>query len=116
MDEIALRKALAKLRSFTDNLPKGSTVEEKYVAIYHTLLADIAKETDQDLNYFKIPDKELTIRSTGGETDFETGEFRQWYSEERHCDREIFMMNLNGVLNFLASFVPEPQRRIIGFS
>jgi hypothetical protein len=115
MDEIALRKALATLRSLSDNLPKGSTIEEKYVVMYHSLLADIAKQTGQDLDYFKIPDNELTIRSTGGETNFETGEWIQWYSDERQCDREIFLIKFNGALNFIASFLEQPGKRIIGF-
>lgn len=116
MDEIALRKALATLRSLSDNLPKGSTITEKYVEIYHSLLADIARETGQDLDYFKIPAAELTIRSTGGQTDFETGEFTQWWSEDKQCDRDMFMIKFNGALNFIASLLEAPGKRIIGFS
>ena len=116
MDEIALRKALATLRSLNDNLPKSSEIEEKYVAMYHSLLADISRETGHDLDYFKVPDNELTIRSHGGETNFETGEFVTWYSKERYCDREIFLIKFNGALNFVASLLEAPGKRIIGFS
>lgn len=114
-DEITLRKALATLRSFADNLPKGHTIQEKYVSLYHSLLTDIARETGHDLDYFRIPASEVTIRSAGGETNFKTGEWIPWYTTHAECDREVFMIKFNGALNFIASFLGDGGKRIIGF-
>jgi hypothetical protein len=116
MDEIALRKALATLRSFSDNLPKGGTIEQKYVTLYHSLLTDVARETGHDLDYFRIPASELTIRTTGGQQNFETGEFETWYADHPECDRDIFMIKFNGALNFIASFLDATGKRVIGFA
>jgi hypothetical protein len=43
MDDNALRKVLAKLRSFNDNLPNSQNIQEKYIVIYHDLLKDLAQ-------------------------------------------------------------------------
>lgn len=114
MDEIALRKALATLRSFNDNLPKGNWIEEKYVAFYHSLLTDIARETGHDLDYFRVPDNEVTIRESGGVGDM-YGNWEQHYTTHRQCDREVFLIKFNGALNFIASFLDDGGKRIIGF-
>lgn len=115
MDDITLRKALATLRSFADNLPKGHTLQEKYVALYHSLLTDIARETGHDLDYFRIPASEVRVRMSGGETDFETGEWKQHYTSQAECDREIFLIKFNGAVNFIASFLDATGKRVIGF-
>jgi hypothetical protein len=114
MDEIALRKALATFRAFVDNLPKGHWIEEKYVALYHALLSDIQAQTHQDLSYFRIPDSELTRRASGGSQN-EYGDFQPWYTSNRQCDRSMFLIKLNGAMNFIASFLADPGKRIIGF-
>lgn len=109
MDEIQLRKALAKLRSFADNLPKRR-IAERYVNMYHSILTDIQTEIGQDLEYFHIPSAEVKKRWTGsvGDQDF--------YTDETFCDVEMFMINLNGALNFIASLLEQPGRRLIGFA
>ena len=115
MDEIALRKALATLRSFADNLPKGHTLEEKYVTLYHSLLTDIARETGRDLDYFRIPTGEVRIRTSGGHTNFDTDEWVQHYTTNAECDREVFLIKFNGAVNFIASFLDATGKRVIGF-
>lgn len=115
MDEITLRKALATLRSFADNLPRGNQLEEKYVALYHSLLTDVAQETGRDLDYFRIPDAEVHKRQSGGKQDIDTGEWEQWYTTHAMCDRDVFLIKFNGALNFIASFLDDGGKRIIGF-
>ncbi len=114
MDEIALRKALATLRSFADNLPRGA-LEEKYVTLYHSLLTDIARETGHDLDYFRIPESEVRVRKAGGQQ-HESGEWEQWYTKHAECDREIFLIKFNGAVNFIASFLDATGKRVIGFA
>lgn len=114
MDDIQLRKALAKLQSFADELPKGD-IEEKYVQIYHSLLADIQKETGQDLAYFRIPTGEVRDQDRGGYTD-DYGEWVSVRSSRNFCDREMFMINLKGAINFINSFAAERGQRSIGFT
>ncbi len=114
MDEIQLRKALSKLQSFVDHFPSGD-IEAKYVDTYHLLLSDIQNETGQDLNYFRIPTDEVRHRNAGGYTD----DYGQWVdvqSDHSMCDREMFMINLHGAINFINSFTREARRRQIGFS
>lgn len=115
MDDNALRKALAMLRSFNDNLPHGD-IEEKYVTMYNDLLSEIGQQTEHDLTYFQVPDSEIhhEIVSTS---------FNEWgqplnsYSTGRHCDRSMVQIKLQGLLNYLSSFLPDsPARRIIGFT
>jgi hypothetical protein len=102
------------LRAFADNIPKGHTIEEKYVAYYHQLLTDVARETGQDLDYFRVPDGELSKRSAGGHGD-EYGNWEEWYTDHRQCDTPVFMIKFNGALNFVASLLEQPGKRIIGF-
>lgn len=113
MDEIALRKALATLRSFGDNTPKGD-IEQKYVNLYHELLDEIHNETSQDLSYFVIPDYEMTYRKEPTGFD-ERGEPIHDHSGARVCENEMFLIKFNGALNFIASFLSEPGKRLIGF-
>jgi hypothetical protein len=113
-DEI-LRKALAMLRSIADELPKGD-IEERYVSLYHKTLTDIEGQTDHQLDYFRIPDAELKHRVTStGRGPRGTGPPENTYSTARYCDREMFLIKLNGALHYLTSFLTEPQKRIIGF-
>lgn len=114
MDEIRLRKASAKLQSFVDNLPEGD-IEEKYVSMYHSLLYDIQTETGQDLTYFGIPADQVTRSDTSGYTD-DDGDWVDVQSENAECDREFFMINLRGAINFVNSLFQERGPRTIGFS
>lgn len=79
MDEIHLRKALAKLRPFADNFQEGP-IEQSYVNLYHSLLNDIRNETGHDFEYFIIHNYEMNRPDSG----------------VQNCDRELFMINLIG--------------------
>jgi hypothetical protein len=114
MDEIALRKALVTLQPFAANLPKGVHIEKKFVDIYHSLLTDVARETGHNMDYFRIPDAEVTIREAGGVRDLHEG-WEQHYTEHPMCDRAIFMIKLDGAMRFIASLLEDPGKRIIGF-
>ena len=116
MDEIALQKALATLKGFIDNLPRGAWIAEKYVTLYHSLLTDIARETGQSLDYFRVPASEVKIRQSGGRQDFETDTFYPNYTSEAQCDRSIFLIKLEGATNFIASLLSDRGKRIIGFA
>jgi hypothetical protein len=100
MDEIALRKALATLRSFADNLPKGD-IEQKYVNLYHGLLDEIHNETGQDLSYFVVPDFDMNYRREPTGFD-ETGEPIHDHSGARVCENEMFSIKYNGAMNTTA--------------
>ncbi len=117
MDEILLRKALATLKSFADNFPKSEIIEEKYIEYYHQLLDDIARETGHDLDYFRIPDGELYERNLEAGTHGGVDEiWEPVYSEHRMCDRDVLLIKLRGSLNFMASFLDAPAKRIIGYT
>jgi hypothetical protein len=114
MDDTTLRKALAMLRSFGDNLPDGH-IEEKYIVVYHGLLKDLAQETGHDFTYFQVPDSELHHRVLG--VSGRIGYAEPIHSQIRYCDRPMLVMKLQGVLNFLGSFLSDsPAKRIIGFT
>src|SRR6476661_10812833 len=99
MDEILLKKQLAKLRAFADNLPKGR-VEEKYVTIYHELLSGIGQQIGHDFGEFYIPSGELRHHNAGGYTD-DFGRFVTKQSSHAYCDAEMFQIHMNGALNFI---------------
>lgn len=113
MDKIQLGKLLAKLRSFADNLPNGD-IEEKYVTIYHNLLSGFEDQLGHDLAEFRIPSAEVARRSAGGATN-DYGEWENYLTDEAFCDREIFLINLNGAVNFIASLLKGPGKPPIGF-
>ncbi|MGH9872955.1 MAG: hypothetical protein ACRD9S_10890 [Pyrinomonadaceae bacterium] len=116
MDETTLRKALATLKSFADNLPKGAWIEEKYITLYHSILTDIERETSHNLDYFRVPASEVRTRKSGGSENIETGEWTQRYTSHAQCDRDIFLIKFNGAVNFIASFLDATGKRIIGFA
>ncbi len=80
-------RAVAKLHAFAEHLPQ-SEIEEKYIALYHSLLADMEKETGEDLASFQIPEEEVQNRLTGGYHDADHG-WLDVYSEHALCDREM---------------------------
>jgi hypothetical protein len=49
-----LRQALAQLNAFNDNLPRNGDIEEKFVKEYHDILTRIERETEHNLNSFRI--------------------------------------------------------------
>jgi len=113
MDNIKFRKALGKLQAFIDYRPQGR-VAERDVITYHSLLGDIASETGQNLDYFHIPDSELTKRVAREKVDDFGQLIENIYTDSRYCDESVFMTNLKGLVNFLNSF-NETQPRKIGF-
>lgn len=115
-DEIQLRKAVAMLRSFTDNLPPRGNIEDRYVNLYHSLLTDIESETGHDFDFCLIRDDDLKRRVVMTAFDDYGENPVHTYSNSRYCDRNMFLIKLHGALNYLRSFAPEPVRRIIGFS
>ena len=115
MDDNKLRKALAMLRSFNDNLPKGR-IEEKYVTLYNDLLTELEQQTGHDLAYFQVPSSEIyeEIVSTSFN---EWGQALNAHSTGRYCDRSMMQIKLQGLLNYLNSFLPDtPAKRIVGFA
>ncbi len=113
MDERSFRKALSTLRAFADNLPQGD-IEQKYVNLYHGLLDEIHNETGEDLSYFMVPDHDMNY--TKDPTGFdETGEPIHEFSGARVCEHEMFAIRFQGAMNFIASLLSEPGKRLIGF-
>jgi hypothetical protein len=120
MDGMKLRMALASLQAFVDEMPgNGVDIEEKYVDLYHKLLADIQTELECDLSYYRIPSGELARQVTS--TSYGPRLPRHprpetTYSQERYCDSEIFLIALKGAVNFINGLLtPTTVKRIIGF-
>jgi len=105
---VGLKQALAQLRAFNDNLPRQGDVEEKFVTEYHGILTRIEKETDHNLDDFRIAADEVDHRFMtipgGINPSSYSGRRRPSSigpSQKRYCDREVFLMRLHGVINFL---------------
>ena len=108
-----LQQALSQLHAFNKNLPTNGDIEAKFVTEYHGIVARIERETGHNLNSFLITSSEIDhhvshipARRRGS---FVLGEPRYTvpastrYSEKRYCDREVFLMRLHGLIDFLAS-------------
>jgi len=78
--------SLAKLEAFIRFLPDGDVKEERVIC-YHLLLADLERNIDQDLNYFRITDEFL----------FEQDD------QTRYCNGWVFRTKLDGALNVLTA-------------
>ncbi|MGB9180757.1 MAG: hypothetical protein WCB68_16110 [Pyrinomonadaceae bacterium] len=97
-----LKYAINRLHSLNDNLPRGS-IEEKYVADYHSILNIIEQEADMDLSAFRIPDLELkhhiTSQRIGPRLLRHSRGPDTTYSKERYCDRPVFLTQLHAAMN-----------------
>ena len=80
------KDSVAKLEAFNRFLPDGDVQEERVIC-YNLLLADLERNIDQNLNYFRITDEFLI------EQDDQT----------RYCNGCVFRTKLDGALNVLAS-------------
>ena len=105
---LELKQALAQLHAFNDNLPKNGDIEEKFVREYHDILIRIERETEHNLNAFRIEPNEvdhhvikIPSRRRGSFVFTSPG---TKLSEKRYCDREVFLMRLHGAMKFLAGF------------
>ena len=104
---VGLKQALAQLRAFSDNLPQKGDIEEKFVTEYHGILTRIEKETDHNLDNFRIATDEVDHRDIlipGGIVPSYSGRRRpssMGPSVKRYCNREVFLIRLHGVINFL---------------
>jgi hypothetical protein len=103
---LELQQALAHLYSFSENLPKNSDIEEKFVTEYHDILSRIEKEADHNLNTFRISPNEVAhyvIRNHPKRIGhFSYGPANPTrLSEKRYCNRALFLTRLHGVIKFL---------------
>jgi hypothetical protein len=103
MDIMKMRKALALLQAFAQELPEGD-IHDNYIGLYHEILRDIRDQTRQDLDYFRIPSREIKQRieatnrvpRIGGRHAIEPT-----YDEVYYCERARFLISLKGAINFI---------------
>jgi len=105
---IKLNQAISRLHSLNTNLPKGD-IEEKYVTDYHSILSVIEKEANYDLTPFKISMAELqhqvTGRRVGPRLSRYDNEPAVSYSQQRYCDRPVFITQIHGATKFIEEVV-----------
>jgi hypothetical protein len=123
MDEHKLRTAIAMLQAIAEKLRDGD-VEEKYIDLYNTTLADIQDQLVEfgcDLSPFFIPNSELdhhvTSFRSGPRLPSQRGTPDVTYSKERFCDGDRFQIALAGAINLINGYLqtPPPAKPKIGF-
>lgn len=107
-----LAKLLARLTALKNNLPKYS-VPRKYADEFNSILAELEKNSGENLNEFKIPASEIHPRVTS----FNAMSGRKTYSSESYCDREFLLMKIDGVLGYFTLILqPTEVKNQMGFS
>ena len=100
-------QAIERLQMIANHLPSGE-VMEKYVDIYHQALSEIQPHTKDDLMKFCIPPEELKHHEIHYKATPNIGSRRgspahTIRSQDRYCDRAVFLMALYGAISSLRS-------------
>jgi hypothetical protein len=112
MTNIELLEAYARLKSLRANVPQHR-VNATFVSEFHEILDLLAKVSGVSLANFRIPPAEVRPLATGG--NYLTGETH--YSAESYCDRNFFVMKVDGVLTMFELFMNQgsADKPVIGF-
>jgi hypothetical protein len=107
-----LAKLLARLTALKNNLPKH-LVLRKYADEFNSVLAELEKNSNENLNEFKILTSEIQPRVTS----FNMISSSKTYSSETYCDREFLLMKIDGVLGYFTLLLqPIEIKNQMGFS
>ena len=100
-----------RLNSLKQNLPANSSVKEKYVREYHSIVQELESTTKLPLAEFKIADGEVKplLASYNGMT----GEKN--YTKERFCDKSFLLAKLDALLGYFQIKYLSEEKRTIGF-
>jgi len=109
MNETSVRQAYPWLVALKNNLPSGITVDQKYVAEFHSILVTLEKESGQDFGDYRVPGSELRHRTTNKNTF--TGEVS--YSQSPECPRAFLMMKIDAILGYLTT---RAEHKTMGFN
>ncbi len=110
-------KAVAKLEAFRSNLPEWD-IDEEFVEDYHSILRVLEQETGERLfQDFNIPDARLERQVTSITPANRGNRFQRkvTYRDKRSCDRNFFLMRLDGALNYLSALAQPRGKSPIGF-
>lgn len=99
----------SRLTSLKENLP--SSVEEKYVRDYHSIVDELEKITSSNLSEFRLPEGEVRSRITSG--NYLTGEKK--YSKNRYCDKNFLLAKLDALLGYFQFRYLSEKKEEIGF-
>ena len=109
--------AVAKLHAFRTNLPDWD-INEEFVVEYHHILRVLEQETgDQFFEDFNIADAQMERQVTSITPANRRNGFQRKvnYRDKRSCDRNFFLMRLDGAINYLSSLVQPKGKDPIGF-
>jgi hypothetical protein len=104
-----LRRAYSRLLALKQNLPKSSSVEEKYVREYHAIIDSLEKE-GFELTEFKISVSEVRNRVTS--YNYLSGE--KMYSDKRYVEKSFFASKLDALLGYFTLTIDD-KKPSIGF-
>lgn len=94
--------AHARLQSLRGNIP--SSVDERCVNEYHSIMTALQEASGDDLSSFAIPTEELKPRVIGavlgGHRDRSS---HTYYSDRRYCDRPIFARQVEALCYYIES-------------
>ena len=113
MSSMEILEAYSRLKSLRQNVP-AHRVDTAFANEYHQILDLPAKTSGTDLANFRIPPSEVRPIVTGG--NYLTGETH--YSAESFCDRDFFLMKVDGVLTMFELLINQGSgsKPAIGFN
>jgi hypothetical protein len=109
MNQPSVSQANPWLMALKNNLPSGITVDQKYVAEFHSILDTLKKESGQNFDDYRVPESELRRRTTSKNT--LTREVSR--SESPECARAFLMMKIDAILGYITT---RAERKTMGFN
>ena len=105
-----LAKALARLTALKSQVSRNH-ISKKYADEYNSIIEILEKTSGEVLTEFKIPSQEIKpipVSYSKMGTD---------YSAESYCDKEYFLMKLDGVLGYFTLLLqPVEVKKQMGFT
>ena len=114
MDQQEIKKAFVNLQALKNNLPPSSSINEKYIHIFHDEIDRLIKIGFTNIDDFKIPENEIQhklISFKPAISEFDQKKSSS-YSEDRYVERGILLIKIDALLAYFQVFSPEVK---IGF-
>ena len=113
MSEDAIIRSYSRLAALKQNIPSDNAIDvvETYIKEYHDILENLSKEIGAPLDEFRVPDKEINHRLTS----FSPFEDKSTYSDEKYCEKGLFLSKLDGVLSYFTIKYLSKEKKNIGF-
>lgn len=117
MNQDNIIRAYTRLVALKQNLSSAYDIKEKYVKEYHEIIDMLSKETNALFEEFRIPTQEIKYQMTScwPADPYSGQEAGQTYSEDRYCEKELFLSKLDALLSYFQIKYLSQEKQEIGF-